>query len=110
MVGLVSTSLNNRYLLDNVERHLRFGDSGDSVALRAPTIRTDVTELGQPAGSLQRRLSEATRRKIVREYRAGASSRALQSEYGIAKASVIKIIREAGVEPRPPHTRSTNPR
>lgn len=109
MVGLVSTSLNNRYLLDNIERHVNFADSSEFVALRRPMNREARTMLVSPSGDLQRRLSDATRQAIVWEYCEGASSRTLHARYGIAKGSVIKIVREAGVEPRPPHSRKTNP-
>ena len=62
---------------------------------RRVPVAVRVHKLGQ-------RLDAVMVAAIVAEYQAGAASRQVARRFGIGKASVIKLVREAGIRVRPP--------
>ena len=50
---------------------------------------------------LERRLGHAAVDQLIAAYRSGTSTRELASRYGVAKSSVIRVLRRQGVQLRP---------
>jgi len=51
------------------------------------------------------RLNTRIRADVVQRYEAGASSRTIAADLGLGKATVLKILDDAGVQKRPSHVR-----
>lgn len=51
------------------------------------------------------RLNNRIRVDVVQRYEAGSSSRTIAADLGLGKATVLKILDDAGVEKRPSHVR-----
>lgn len=109
MVGLVLSTWENRYLLENLEGHL------DLTAVRLageayvePSTATAPCVVPVPY-KLSQRLGADSRAAIVRYYCEGHSSRETALQFDVGKTAVLDILRESGVKPRPPHRQRLDP-
>ncbi|KAA1378323.1 helix-turn-helix domain-containing protein [Aeromicrobium fastidiosum] len=68
-------------------------------ALGSPA-RRDPSKAKPRAG--RRRITEKDRRRIVELYERGVSSRAVASEVGLSKATVLNVLKSEHVVRRPP--------
>jgi hypothetical protein len=71
----------------------------------------NLPALGSPSGrelektkprDVRRRITDGDRRQIVELYERGASSRAVASQVGVSKATVLNVLKSARVGCRPP--------
>lgn len=72
-----------------------------SLKLNIPVTRPAPSTLPRVPVPVRRRVGQWDRDEIVRLYESGLSSRAVAQRVGIAKSSVLRILKEAGVEMRP---------
>ncbi|RNI20734.1 helix-turn-helix domain-containing protein [Flexivirga caeni] len=66
-----------------------------STPVRAPLPRPVADTRGR------RRLREADKDEIVRRYTSGEDARTVAEELGFAKSTVLRILRQRGIEVRP---------
>lgn len=88
MVVLTRTNLNTRFLRE------------------APSARTVEP---RPRRRHQARVRDATKDEVVRLYRSGMSTRAVADATGIGKTTVLKVLKDRGVELAPRGNSSTDP-
>lgn len=74
------------------------------LTLNTPVVRESSTARVREVVVKRRRVTGRDRAQIVELYNKGKSSRAVAQEVGVAKSTVLRVLGEAGVEMRPPHT------
>ena len=71
----------------------------------APSPASDRRPRHRRETRVRARLNDRIRADVVQRYEAGASSRTIAADLGLGKATVLKILADAGVQMRPSHVR-----
>lgn len=109
LVGLVLSTWENRYLLENLEGCMEATAASLAGVAEADTpTGVALRPLAVPY-KLSHRLGSEQRAAIVRYYCEGHSSRETARRFDVGKTAVLDILREEGVQPRPPHRKCLDP-